>query len=390
MKDLAVKVADLNKCISRTFLLLWARRGVLTGFVFCLFGAVAGSTKQIGTEYFPVDAFLRGFYVTPPAIKHEIPLSAFGRLAPWRPTTSGEPFWTVVQWHCIESLTDAHRQKSGSNEAVWKNSFQQLRLFVDESDRTELQLCVDSLAVYNHLKINYERMAKIRPHLLLSHSFYPDRDNIRRYGGAELADTTPDDCTFPELNNLASLKLSMSLRLVDASDLRESYTVDSPENRRPHYNRVPFQFWFRVYCRNPADPAYGRFFWLGCRVYNNDYLQTRASREQDHIERDGRKTFAYLLSDKNIHGPDYEMKVSELFAGRETAITMDVLDAARKAVLAIQERHKDFMQTPPELAGYTIISFNIGWEPASPFRAAMAIRDLSLYGEHQTEGDQNE
>lgn len=342
--------------------------------------AVPGAPAAEGTEYFPPDGFLCGFRVTPPMIAREIPLTDFGRLAPMRPD-AGEPFWTVVQWHCVERLTDAHRTAFGAREAAWSNRFQRLRVSVGDDGRPELQMTLDSLAVYNHEPISYERMGGIRPHLLLSRAFYPDRDGIRRCGGAEEPDTTPDAGTFPDLSTFSALELSMRLRLVEAVDLRETYKGDSPDHRRSHYNRVPFQFFFQIYCRNPADPAHGRFFWLGCRVYNNDYADTsRAGREQDQIESDGRATFAYLLSDRGIHGPDYEEKVRDLFAGKETSVTMDVLAAARMAVRAIQERHKDFLKAPPDLAGYTISGFNIGWEPASPYRVGMAIRDLSLRG----------
>ncbi len=335
------------------------------------------------TEYFPPDAFLHGFRVTPPRIARRIPLTDFGRLAPMVPTNH-EPFWTLVQWHCVESLSDAHRTAFSPREAVWENRFQKLRVLVGDAGRPELNMTIDSLAIYNQSQISYATMCRVRPHLLLSHSFYPDRDGVRRYGGAEEPDTTPDGTTLPDLDTFSELTLSMRLRLAEAADLREAYRGDIPANRRNHYNRIPFQFWFRVYCRNPDDAAHGRFFWLGCRVYNNDYPHTsNLGRQRDQIESDGNATFAYRLSDLSIHGPDYEEKVEGLFAGKETSITLDVLDAARTAVRTIQDQKKDFLHAPPDLAGYTLSSFNIGWEPASPVRVTMVIKGLSLRGVRQ-------
>jgi len=36
-----------------------------------------------------------------------------------------------------------------------------------------------------------------------------------------------------------------------------------------------------------------------------------------------------------------------------------------------------------DLAGYTLASFNSGWEPASPFGGTMVILALSLRGERR-------
>ena len=348
-----------------------------------LFSFFVGAGQSPGAdevEYFPPDAFLRRFSVTPPRISRQIPLANIGRLKPMLPSEE-PPFWTLVQWNCIESVTDAHRQIFGQREALWKNAYQTLRVTVDEVGRPELRMSIDSLAIYNHASITYKTMERMRPHLLLSHNFYPDRDGVRRFGGAEEADTTPDGGQFPCLDSFRELTLSMRLRLVEAADLRQAYKADGPANRRNHYNRVPFQFWFRVYCRNAKDPAHGRFFWLGCRAYNNDWAYiSRLGRERDHIESDGNATFAYLLGDLSTYGDDYERKINGLLAGEEIRIVMDVIGSARRRSRAIQQQKRDFLAAPADLSGYTLISFNIGWEPASPFRGTMALRDLSLHG----------
>lgn len=331
-------------------------------------------------EYFPADAFLRGFSVSPPMISRQIPLTEFGRLTAMDPSAD-TPFWTLNQWFCIESLAEEHRIASGRDRSAWQNAYQRLEVNVDDDGRPALSLTLDSLAVYNQMAITYEQMGRTRPHALLGHNFYADLDGIRRYGGAEEKDTTPDGTTFPDLDTFHELALSMSLRVAEATDLRHEYAGDSPENRRRHYNRNCFQFWFRVYCRDPQRPSHGRFFWLGYRAYDGEVpYESAIPHERDQIESDGNATYAYRLCDRSIYGDDYARKLSAFHAGEETMLVIDVLQAARTAIRAIQAEKNDFLDAREDLSGYTLCSFNIGWEPASPFRGTMVIRDLSLHG----------
>ena len=339
-------------------------------------------THPTTVEFFPADSFLRGFSVSPPKISRRIPLTAFGRLEPMAPSDH-EPFWTLAQWHCVESLADRHRAAADERRAEWRNPYQVLRITIDEGSRPTLSMTIDSLAVYNHKKLTYERMGRTRPHFLLAHNFYPDRDGVRRYGGAEQKDTTPDGSTLPNLDSLATLSLSMRLRLAEAEDHRHEYRGDDPAHRRRHYNRNCFQFWFRVYCRNPEASSHGRFFWLGYRAYDSELpYSSRIPLERDQIESDGNATFAYRLCNLSVHGRDYDAKLTAFLAGAETTIAIDVLQAARKAVLAIQEQKRSFLDAPAGLARYTLSSFNIGGEPASPFRGTMEVKALSLRGTH--------
>jgi hypothetical protein len=313
-------------------------------------------------------------------IAREIPLSRFGRLAPMRPTAQS-PFWSLVHWHGVESLADTHRTVFGEREAAWRNAYQGLHITVDDSGQVALTLTIDSLVIYNHEPISYERMCVIRPHFLLAHNFYPDRDGVRRYGGADARLTEPDASVFPDLDTFADLTLSLKLRLAEATDLRHEYRGDDPSKRRPHHNRNPFQFWFRVYCRNPAAPSYGRFFWLGYRAYDSALpYASPVPYQNDQIESDGNSTFAYKLCALSAYGEDYERRLNAFLAGEESALTFDVLKEARKAVHAIQQQKGAFADVREDLAGLTLASFNIGWEPASPFRGAMVVRDLSLRG----------
>jgi hypothetical protein len=331
-------------------------------------------------EFFPPDAFRRGFSVSPPMIAREIPLAQFGRLAPMQATPDA-PFWTLIHWHGVESLSDVCRTVFSEREAVWRNPYQGLRIVLGDAGRPVVTLSIDTLAVYNHDPISYERMQVIRPHFLLSHDFYPDRDGVRRYSGAEERETTPDGSTFPDLETFADLRLGLTLRLAQAQDLRQEYRGDDPAKRRLHYNRNCFQFWFRVYCRNAAAPAHGRFFWLGYRAYDSEVpYGSPIPHERDQIESDGRATYAYRLSDLSVHGPDYDRKLTAFRAGAATAIHIDLRQAAQTAIRAIREEKKDFLDATDDLAGFTLAGFNIGWEPASPFRGAMEITDLSLRG----------
>ncbi|MBD3174859.1 MAG: hypothetical protein GF320_06750 [Armatimonadia bacterium] len=333
-----------------------------------------------GQEFFPADSFLRGFTVSPPMISRQIPLAEFGHLTAMDPEAEA-PFWTLSQWFCVESLSDEHRTLSGRDRSVWENDYQGLEVRVDEDGHPVVSLTVDSLAVYREMSLTYEQMGRRRPHVLLGHNFYPDFDGVRRYGGAEDKDTTPDGTTFPDLDAFEELTLSMSLRLAEATDLRHEYAVDDAENRRRHYNRNCFQFWFRVYCRDPHSPYHGRFFWLGYRAYDGEVpYQSHIPHVRDQIESDGNATYAYRLCDRSVHGDDYAAKLAAFHAGTRTTLTIDVLEAARTAIGAIQAEKDDFLDAEDDLGGYTISSFNIGWEPASPFRGTMVIRDLSLRG----------
>jgi hypothetical protein len=342
--------------------------------------SVSLTTPARSEEYFPADAFLHGFTVTPPMISRQIPLTAFGRLTAMDPSAD-TPFWTLNQWFCVESLSDEHRALSGTDRSAWQNAYQRLEVSVDGDGRPALSLTLDSLAVYRQMALTYEQMGRTRPHALLGHSFYPDPDGVRRYGGAEEKDTTPDGTTFPDFDTFEQLTLSMSLRVAEATDLRHEYAGDDPANRRRHYNRNCFQFWFRVYCRDPLRSSHGRFFWLGYRAYDGEVpYESAIPHERDQIESDGNATYAYRLSDQSVHGDDYARRLSEFHAGARTTLVIDVLQAARTAIRAIQAEKNDFLDAREDLSGYTLSSFNIGWEPASPFRGTMVIRDLSLHG----------
>ena len=340
-----------------------------------------GVTPARAEEYFPPDAFLRGFSVSPPMIAREIPLTDFGRLEPMAPTVE-EPFWSLYHWYCVESLNEKHRTVVGERRSEWRNPYQKLGITVGDDGLPMLAMTLDALAVYDHMAITYERMAMVRPHFLLGHQFYPNQDDgIQRYRQAEEKHTLPDGSTFPDLDTFSALTLSVYLRVAEATDLRHEYTHDDAANRRRHYNRACFQFWLRVYCRDATDSAHGRFFWLGYRAFDGEvpYI-SNIPHEHDQIESDGKSTHAYRLCDKSIYGDDYARKLKAFHGGEETTMIIDVLETARRAIRALQKEKSDFLDAGDDLSGYTFASFNMGWEPACPFRGTMTIRNLSLRG----------
>lgn len=321
------------------------------GFAFGSLTVTGEPGPAPATEYFPAVVFTQGFCVSPPLISREIPLTDFGRLAPMVPGT-WEPFWALIHWYGVESLTDAHRTVFGEREAAWRNAYQGLRVALGDDGRPEVTMTLDSLAVYNHEPITYERMCVIRPHFLLSHAFYPDRDGVRRYGGAEEPRTEPDASVFPDLDTFAELTLSLKLRLAEATDLRREYRHDDPAKRRPHHNRAAFQFWLRVHCRTPGAPSHGRFFWVGYRAYDSALpYESPIPYRHDQIESDGRSTFAYRLSIGTVYGEDYEAPLNAFLAGRESALTIDVLKEVRKAVFAIRQEKQAFPDLYPAARG---------------------------------------
>ena len=342
----------------------------------------ANEVPQV-VEFFPQDSFLHGFQVSPPQIAREIPLERFTRLGPLLSPAVEPPFWTLSQWHCVESLKDEdrlHANGADAKEAVWQNDYLRLRVAVDASSDQELQMTVDSLAIYNHAPISYEKMCVIRPHFLLGHNFYPDRDGVRRYGAAILDNMPQDATSVPDLNTFDSLTLSMRLCLQENKDLRHAYLGDRPEKRRRHYNRNPFQFWLRIYCRDRTKASHGQAFWLGCRIFDSEYpYASPIPNQRDQIESDAHR-YAYRLCNLSVLGEQYEERIDAFLAGKDTPVVIDVLQATRTALAAIQEEKDAFRDVPPTLAGLTISSFNIGWEPASPFRGTMQIKDLSLQG----------
>jgi len=334
-------------------------------------------------EFFPQDSFLHGFQVSPPRIAREIPLQRFTRLGPLLPPAAESPFWTLSQWHCVESLKDEdrlHADAADASEAVWENDYLRLRVAVDASGEQELEMTVDSLAIYDHAPISYEKMCVIRPHFLLGHNFYPDRDGVRRYGATILERMPQDAGSVPDLSAFDSLTLSMRLCLEKNEDLRHAYLGDRPVNRRRHYNRNPFQFWLRIYCRGPSSASHGQAFWLGGRVFDSEYPYASViPNQRDQIESDAHR-YAYKLCNLSVFGEEYEEKIGAFLAGKDTPIVIDVLEATRTALAAIQEQKEAFGDVRATLAGLTISSFNIGWEPASPFRGTMRFKDLSLQG----------
>jgi hypothetical protein len=104
-------------------------------------------------DFFPPDSFLRGFLVSPPRIAREIPLEQFTRLNAVKPTGE-ERFWTLSQWHCVESLAETHRQPGTGGDAVWDNRFMRLRVADDENGVPALDMTIDSLAIYNHSNLS--------------------------------------------------------------------------------------------------------------------------------------------------------------------------------------------------------------------------------------------
>lgn len=341
----------------------------------------AGADPAQAVEYFPSEAFLQGFRVSPPMIAREIPEADFGRLAPMDPSAT-EPFWTLMQWYCVESLAEDHRAVAEERRSVWRNPYEALEVSIGDDGRPVMSMTLDALAVYDHMALTCEKMGHVRPHFLLGRQFYPNlSDGIQRYGGAEETNTLPDGSTFPDLDTFQELTLSVDLRVVEATDLRQEYKHDDAANRRRHYNRACFQYWLQLYCRDAARAEHGRFFWLGYRAYDGEVPYASPIPHQvDQIESDGKSTHAYRLCDQSIYGDDYARKLKAFHDGKETTMVIDVLAAARKAIRALQDEKNDFLDATEDLAGYTIMSFNMGWEPACPFRGTMAIRNLSLRG----------
>ncbi len=329
-------------------------------------------------EFFPADAFLRGFRVSPPMNAHEIPLKDFNMLKPMK-ETGPEPFWSVAQWYCVKSLSESDRKISTKREAVWQSEYESMRVNVDSKGRPELQMGIDSLAMFNHEPISYASMETIRPHYLLYHDFYPHRDGMVRLGVAEEYTST-----FPAMNTFKSLKLKVKLKLIDAKNLSSQYTCDDIANWRGLYNRNGFFLWFKVVDCRKRDTAlpsnFGKTFWLGCQVYD-DFLPypLPVNYSTDLVMSDG-ESFAYGLSYMTVLGKDYLARLDDFNAGKETTLNIDVLAVARKAILAMQTQKQAFLDVKPDLAGFKISHFNIGWELKSPFRGTISIRDLSLKG----------
>lgn len=333
---------------------------------------------QSTIEFFPADGFLRGFQVSPPMIAREMPFTDFNRLKPMKATTQ-EPFWSVAQWYCVKSLSESDRKLSAKREAFWQSEYESMRLLVDNTGRPELQMGIDSLAMLNHEPISYERMESLRPHYLLYHDFFPYRDGKVRIGVAEEYAST-----FPALNTLKSLKLTVKLRLISAENLSSQYKGDQIANWRGLYNRNGFFLWFKVVDCRKGDTAlpsnFGKSFWLGCQIFD-DFLPypLPVNYSTDLVMSDG-ESFAYGLSYLTVLGKDHLARLDDFAAGKETDISIDVLEVARKALLAMQTQKQAFLDVKPDLTGFTISHFNIGWELKSPFRGSIAIREMSLKG----------
>ena len=175
--------------------------------------------------------------------------------------------------------------------------------------------------------------------------------------------------------------MSLKAQLECADDLSESYTGDPPQNHDYLYNRNCFQFWFRVYCRDPAAAAYGKSFWVGFRIYDSVRpYESPIPYRIAAIESDG-EMFAYLAAPLALFGEDYAEIMEDFQQGGEIPLVFDVLDLSRKALADLKLQKKAFLDASDDLSGFTLGDFTIGWELASPFRGGMAIRDLSLCGE---------
>ncbi|MHB1459668.1 MAG: hypothetical protein ACYC1M_00085 [Armatimonadota bacterium] len=329
-------------------------------------------------EFFPGDAFLRGFLVSPPMIAREMPFTDFNQLKPMK-ATGQEPFWSVAQWYCVKSLSETDRKISTKRESSWQSEYESMRVLVDNQGRPELQMEIDSLAIYNHEPISYDRMQTIRPHYLLYRDFFPYRDGKVRLGVAEEYAST-----FPAMNTFKSLKFKVKLKLIGAKNLSSQYKGDQIANWRGLYNRNGFFLWFKVVDCRKGDTAlpsnFGKTFWLGCQVYD-DFLPypLPVNYSTDLVMSDG-ESFAYGLSYMTVLGKDYLAKLDDFAAGKETEINIDVLEVARKAIQAMQTQKQAFLDVKPDLSGFKISHFNIGWELKSPFRGNIAIRELSLKG----------
>ncbi len=338
----------------------------------------AAAKAETAVEFFPADAFLRGFMVSPPMIAREMPFTDFNQLKPIK-ATGQQPFGSVAQWYCVKSLSESDRKISTKREALWQSEYESMRVIVDSKGQPELQMGIDSLAMFNHEPISYERMESLRPHYLLYHDFFPYRDRKVRIGVAEEYAST-----FPALNTLQSLKLKVKLRLICAENLSSQYKGDQIANWRGLYNRNGFFLWFKVVDCRKGDTAlpsnFGKTFWLGCQVYD-DFLPypLPVNYSTDLVMSDG-ESFAYGLSYLTVLGKDYLARLDAFAAGKETEISIDVLEVARKALLAMQTQKQAFLDVKPDLSGFKISHFNIGWELKSPFRGDIAIRELSLKG----------
>jgi hypothetical protein len=329
-------------------------------------------------EYFPADTFLRPILASPPLIADELPLSQFTRLEGLK-APPAEPFWELVQWHCIQGLTQSNRTITTPSETAWSNGLVAIRIGTDAQGHSLVRLTADSSAIYSRAPISYSRMSDIRPHLLLSHNFYPDQGGIRVFQGPKT--TLQDASIVSNLDTYATLVMSLKVRLEQAEDRRTAYTGDLPQKHDYLHNRNRFDFWFRVYCRNRAAASYGKSFWVGFRIFDSARpYKSPIPYRVSHLESDG-AMFAYLASPLDVYGEKYMETLDAFQRGEEIPLVFDVLDFARKAVAELKRRKNAFLDAPAHLAGFTLSDFTIGWELASPFYGTMALGDLSLRGE---------
>jgi hypothetical protein len=319
---------------------------------------------------FPSDSLLRGFRVSPVQIALQIPLSGFNHLTAISPECS-EPFWDVAMWNCGQSLSESNRY-SGT---VWSNEYTMIRLA--ESDPEQIQLTLDSLAVYSQSQFSYTQMQQTRPHFLLSRNFYPDeQDGMKLYGTA--AAPFMDGSSIPNLNTLQSLELTLEATLVDVEQLQSVYPYDDVANWDQLYNRNSFSAHFIVYCRDPALASYGKWFWLGFMIYDSNLPYSAAIHyETDQLGSDGNGNYSYLLRWLSLYGDDYQETLDAFHAGQETPIALDVLSAVRKALSALQNDGA-FIDVPADLSGLTLSHFNIGWEVKAPMRGTIKLNNMCL------------
>ena len=334
--------------------------------------AVPGSPLADTIEFFPSDAFLRGFLVSPTRIASRIPRSEFGLLPPLAPG-GDKPFWRLAQWFCVRRLSSRDRAQAEVGAGLWRNEFAALRVARTATGKAEVHLSIDSLSIFRVRPEAYQLLRRRRPHLLITHDFFPQDETV----SFATADGRRDHSVVPDLADLASLVFTATVQFTQLEDCRDSYDGDVSANHHPQVNKTVVCAHFVAYNRDRASEGYGRSMWIAVPMLNTARLGRGYPR--DVLVQDGKGTPAFFPANERVYGPAASASLAALATGETVRIGVDVLKLVAAALAMVQaQRPAVFPDSGADLAGFTLSHFNLGWESSGPYRGALRVGDLSL------------
>jgi len=282
--------------------------------------------------------FRRGLTVLSPKPGKKVPT---GRLAP--SSATGEPLWTLAQWHSKQSILGTEAEELPDGARRWVNGMKTIVLAPEGHPDADVALGVDARAEYG---ARPRKKGEPWPHLLLAQ----------------------------DINSEASLAELEALHFRVGARLRRS-TLHETDGHSPSIHAAQFICFFTVQNLNRQSPGYGDFLWFGVPLYDSRYRLPRKFMAPDQA-----------LS-KFIYSPAGEVYTTDsLHDGQWVHIQKDLAPLMKQG---LQEAWAaGHLPASKDLRDYHLGGFSIGWEVPGTYDVLVQVRGLGLTARLKTQWEQ--